>query len=61
VYLADRIIVLSSPPSVVAEVIDVDLPRPRDHVTTKTDPRFVETRGHVTRILRKPGTAEPVG
>jgi NitT/TauT family transport system ATP-binding protein len=55
VYLADRIIVLSSPPSVVAEVIDVDLPRPRDHVTTKTDQRFVEIRGHVTRILRQPG------
>lgn len=61
VYLADRIIVLSSPPSVVAEVIDVDLPRPRDHVTTKSDPRFVETRGHVTRILRKPALVEPVG
>ncbi|MGY1769985.1 ABC transporter ATP-binding protein [Blastococcus sp. SYSU D00813] len=52
VYLADRIIVLSSPPSVVAEVIDVDLPRPRDHIATKTDPRFVEIRGHVTRLLR---------
>jgi NitT/TauT family transport system ATP-binding protein len=54
VYLADRIFVLSAPPSVVTEVIDVDLPRPRDHVTTKTDPRFVEIRGHVTRLLRSP-------
>jgi NitT/TauT family transport system ATP-binding protein len=61
VYLADRIIVLSSPPSVVAEEIDVDLPRPRDHVATKTDPRFVEIRGHVTSILRKPAPTEPVG
>ena len=52
VYLADRIIVLSSPPSVVTEVIDVDLPRPRDHITTKTDQRFVEIRGQVTRLLR---------
>jgi len=60
VYLADRIVVLSSPPSVVAEVIDVDLPRPRDHVTTKADPRFVEVRAHVTRLLRSPA-AEPVG
>ena len=55
VYLADRIFVLSAPPSVVSEVIEVDLPRPRDHVTTKTDPRFVEIRGHVTRLLRSPG------
>jgi NitT/TauT family transport system ATP-binding protein len=52
VYLADRIIVLSSPPSVVAEVIDVDLPRPRDHIATKTDQRFVDIRSHVTRLLR---------
>jgi NitT/TauT family transport system ATP-binding protein len=52
VYLADRIFVLSSPPSVVTEVIDVDLPRPRDHVTTKADPRFVEIRAHVTTLLR---------
>jgi NitT/TauT family transport system ATP-binding protein len=52
VYLADRIFVLSAPPSVVTEVIDVDLPRPRDHIATKTDPRFVEIRGHVTGLLR---------
>ncbi|AEF40961.1 ABC transporter ATP-binding protein [Hoyosella subflava] len=52
VYLADHIIVLSKPPSVVAETIEVDLARPRDHVVTKTDPRFVEIRGHVTRMLR---------
>jgi NitT/TauT family transport system ATP-binding protein len=52
VYLADRIIVLSKPPSVVAEVIDVDLPRPRDQILTKEDPVFVETRAHVTSLLR---------
>ncbi|MDQ6525196.1 ABC transporter ATP-binding protein [Nocardioides sp. LHD-245] len=54
VYLADRIFVLSTPPSVVAEVIDVDLPRPRDHVSTKTEPEFVRIRGHVTSLLRRP-------
>ncbi|WP_191563985.1 ABC transporter ATP-binding protein [Janibacter melonis] len=52
VYLADHIIVLSTPPSVVAETIDVDLPHPRDQVTTKADPRFVEIRGHVAQLLR---------
>jgi NitT/TauT family transport system ATP-binding protein len=57
VYLADHIIVLSKPPSVVAETIEVDLPRPRDHITTKTDPRFVEIRSHVTRLLRGEGVA----
>jgi NitT/TauT family transport system ATP-binding protein len=57
VYLADHIIVLSKPPSVVAETIEVDLPRPRDHIATKNDPRFVELRTHVTRLLR--GVEEP--
>jgi NitT/TauT family transport system ATP-binding protein len=52
VYLADHVIVLSKPPSVVAETIDVDLPRPRHQITTKEDPRFVELRGRVTRLLR---------
>ena len=52
VYLADHIIVLSTPPSVVAETIEVDLPHPRDHVSTKADPRFVEIRRHVTELLR---------
>lgn len=60
VYLADRIFVLSPPPSVVTEVIEVDLPRPRDHVRTKTDPRFVDIRSHVTQLLRGPvAPAEP--
>jgi NitT/TauT family transport system ATP-binding protein len=48
--------VLSSPPSVVAETVDIDLPRPRDHVTTKTDPRFAEVRAHVTTLLRGAST-----
>ncbi|MFW0787380.1 ABC transporter ATP-binding protein [Gordonia sp. CPCC 206044] len=52
VYLADHIIVLSKPPSVVAEVIEVDLPHPRDQVETKEDPAFVEIRAHVTKLLR---------
>ncbi|MDZ7911958.1 MAG: ABC transporter ATP-binding protein [Rhodococcus sp. (in: high G+C Gram-positive bacteria)] len=58
VYLADHIIVLSKPPSIVAETIEVDLPRPRDHITTKTDPRFVEIRSHVTTLLRGGGVVE---
>ncbi|NLU82220.1 ABC transporter ATP-binding protein [Rhodococcus sp. HNM0569] len=53
VYLADHIIVLSKPPSVVAETIEVDLPRPRDQVTTKEDPRFTSIRAHVTKLLRR--------
>lgn len=52
VYLADRIIVLSKPPSVVAETIEVDLSRPRDQLETKNAPRFAEVRTRVVQLLR---------
>ncbi|MFJ5956980.1 hypothetical protein ACIQC5_13600 [Paenarthrobacter sp. NPDC092416] len=52
IYLADHVIALSAPPSTVAETVEVDLPRPRDQITTKQDPRFVELRAHVTSLLR---------
>ncbi|GAT87556.1 NitT/TauT family transport system ATP-binding protein [Paenarthrobacter nicotinovorans] len=52
IYLADHVIALSAPPSVVAETVEVDLPRPRDQVATKQEPRFVELRAHVASLLR---------
>ncbi|WP_426243620.1 ABC transporter ATP-binding protein [Nocardioides sp. LHG3406-4] len=61
VYLADRIFVLSKPPSVVAEVIDVDLARPRDHISTKTHPDFIRIRSHVTALLRRPDAVATAG
>ncbi|MBL8360729.1 MAG: ABC transporter ATP-binding protein [Rubrivivax sp.] len=44
VYLADRIAVLSGRPSQVAQVVQTDLPRPRDPIATRELPRFVELR-----------------
>jgi len=44
IYLADRIVVLSASPGVVAEIVDVALPRPRDQITTKSDERFARYR-----------------
>jgi NitT/TauT family transport system ATP-binding protein len=35
VYLADRVVVLSQPPTRVLTVIDVPLPSPRDQIATK--------------------------
>ena len=60
VYLADQIVVLSKPPSVVAEVIDVGLERPRDHLTTKTSKEFIDIRAHVTSLLRPSATAAEI-
>jgi NitT/TauT family transport system ATP-binding protein len=47
VYLAQRVIVLSSSPTVVIEDLAVDLPDERDQLVTRSDPRFIELRGHV--------------
>jgi len=53
VYLADRILVLSGKPGRVAEIIDVDLPSPRDQVETKAMPEFGQLRGHVYTMIRQ--------
>lgn len=46
VYLANRVVVLSNSPTEVLEILDVDLPYPRDQIATKELPRFIEMRGH---------------
>jgi NitT/TauT family transport system ATP-binding protein len=47
VYLAQRVLVLSSSPTVVQEDLTVDLPAERDQLTTRSDPRFTQLRTHV--------------
>ena len=60
VYLGDRIVVLSPSPTEVKEILDVNLPHPRDQVDTKEEPEFAHLRAHVYRqIKRSQSTAEP--
>jgi NitT/TauT family transport system ATP-binding protein len=47
VYLGQRVLVLSSSPTVVQEDLAVDLPDERDQLTTRSDPRFTRLRTHV--------------
>jgi NitT/TauT family transport system ATP-binding protein len=47
VYLGQRVIVLSSSPTHVADDLIVDLPAQRDQLATRSDPRFTELRSHV--------------
>ena len=46
VYLGQRVLVLSSSPTVVQEDLTVDLPDERDQLATRSDPRFTQPRTH---------------
>jgi NitT/TauT family transport system ATP-binding protein len=59
VYLSDRIVVLSSAPTVVKEIVPVDLSADRDQITTKELPEFAHLRAHVYRLIkREPGGSQ---
>jgi len=53
VYLSDRVVVLTHAPTDVKEMIDVELPFPRDQIATKELPEFTHLRGHVYRLIRR--------
>jgi NitT/TauT family transport system ATP-binding protein len=52
VYLSDRIVVLTTAPSAVSRIVDVDLPLPRSQTATKEDPRFVRRRHEILDLVR---------
>ncbi|MEV8150076.1 ABC transporter ATP-binding protein [Arthrobacter sp. NPDC080073] len=47
VYLGERVIMLSSSPTVIQDDLVIDLPADRDQLTTRSLPRFAELRAHV--------------
>lgn len=47
VYLGQRVVILSSSPTVIQEDIKIDLPDERDQLTTRSSQRFTELRHHV--------------
>src|SRR5690606_27733991 len=53
VYLGQRVIVLSGPPTVVLEQVTIDLPDERDQLTTRSLPRFAELRSHVYELIQQ--------
>jgi NitT/TauT family transport system ATP-binding protein len=52
VYLGDKVVVLSRPPTSVRETITVDLGGERDQLITKSLPEFTTLRAHVLRLIR---------
>jgi NitT/TauT family transport system ATP-binding protein len=57
VYLANRVLVLSRPPATLVEDIHVVLPEPRDQITTRENPDFIQLRGHVARLIHGSGSS----
>jgi NitT/TauT family transport system ATP-binding protein len=56
VYLGERVIVLSSSPTVVLEDVTIDLPTDRAQITTRSLPRFTELRAHVYERIQQAKT-----
>lgn len=52
VFLADRVVVMSSRPGTVKEIIDIDLPRPRDYHVKSTQ-KFIEYKMQASEIIRE--------
>lgn len=60
VYLADRVVVLSSNPGTIKEIIPVKLPRPRYKGDIKSSAEFVATRHRIWRLLQNTSDPEAV-
>lgn len=52
IYLSDRVVVLSARPGTVREVVEVDLPRPRE-LSIKRTPAFLELVDHIWRLIEE--------
>ncbi len=52
VYLADKVVVIDGQPGTITKAVDVGLPFPRDQVTTREMPRFLEVRHDLYAALR---------
>lgn len=51
IYLGDRVIVLDGSPAGIMETMEIDLPRPRNQLTTREDGRFLAYRHRLFEML----------
>lgn len=51
IYLGDRVVVLAANPGRIVADIDVDIPRPRNQLTTREDKKFLDHRHHVFGLI----------
>jgi len=53
VYLAERVLVLSSAPTFVLAEVPIALPSDRDQLTTRSDPRFADHRTRIYQLIQQ--------
>ena len=52
VYLSDRVLVIQGSPGTTDVPIETEIDRPRDQITTRELPRYLELRHHLANALR---------
>lgn len=57
VYLSDKVVVMSSRPAKIEQIINIDMGRPRD----RSNPDFLQYRSKILRILHYGGNEEDIG
>lgn len=53
IYLGDRVIALAPHPGRIAEIFDIDLPRPRDQLSTREMPEFLNLRRRLFDFIQR--------
>jgi NitT/TauT family transport system ATP-binding protein len=51
IYLGDRVVALEANPGRIAEIVEIELVRPRDQLATREDARFLQYRHRLYRHL----------
>jgi len=51
IYLGDRVVALEANPGRIAEIVEIDLARPRDQLSTREDARFLQYRHRLYKHL----------
>ena len=59
VYLGHRVIALSHRPTTVRRTFGVDLPFPRDQLTTRASPEFIRLRTEVLKVIQAERASVP--
>lgn len=59
IYLGDRVVVLGQSPATIITSIEIELPRPRNQLTTREDSRFLAYRHRLFEMLAHENPPQP--